>query len=520
LEPRILETTQEGENMKLGGISMFDGCRVPIPEGVAVSMGLREDTELSIGYWTDQDQHIPIDAVELVVSTVPFHLWGDIYECSIPLNHKPGSSARAAKALANLGGNILQSESTALGLMQTGYWTVITEFKSANRMPPDEKDFKLQIQQSHEKQSFLTQDPDVCKDISIRKLCRLSRCADKIDRSSRQKGRYAGSSIVLNEDTCSLLDRAGLFNTEHGRYVFLSADTEERMLTLCFLRGNRRLYHIHLLLKWQHAEIPPTGLFGEVAQVLHDTKLNILRSYNYTLKKEDTEEISTLRFIVEGPVFRPEDLKQLQVRLLEVTHNGVKFVSAPEVTDASDLWALVRNIGEPLIVIPEEVRMPKCFLARLSNRKTDDFVNKIRTLIKDNGFLPWEVDPAALGQTNVAAAVLERIRQCCSMVMIIETHQYLRQRGSKHYEQTVSPWLVAEDAMAQALDMHVFRLKEDQVTHMTFNRGADFIPFDKTSPDQAISELNRAMKLWKTSSSFMRQLRAATRRGMEIYRRG
>jgi hypothetical protein len=496
---------------------MYDGCRIPVPEGVAVAMGFRADTQLSIGYWTDPNRLAPIDAVELIVSSIPFEFWADIYECSIPLNHRPGSSANAADALAALHGNILQSESTALGLMQTGYWTVITEFKSAAGSPPTEEEFREHMVHWDAKQPFLSQAPNASQDIFLRKLSRLAQCAERIAGDAERKGQYAGSSIVLHGDTVDRLEMEGLFRTEHSRYVFLAADTEERMLTLCFPRGKRKLYHINLVLSWQHAEIPPLGLFGEVARVLTDARLNILRSYNYTMKKDRDEEVSALTFIVEGPAFLPGDLKELQARLSAAKHKGIAFVKSPGLTVASDLWKASRQRADPLIVIPEEVRTPKCFLARLSSKKQGDLTNRVRAVIRDNGFLPWEVDPAAIGKDFVAGAVLEQIRHSCCVVMLIEKHEYLRQRGSGRYEQTVSPWLIAEDAMAQALGIHVFRLKENSVTHETFNRGANFIAFDKGHPDDAILELDQAMKGWKASESFIRQLRAATRRSMEEY---
>jgi len=131
--------------MKLGAVTFLAGDRIPLPEGVTTALGLKPGCSLGIGFWTSPEEAGGLDAVELVVSAIPVGFWRHAYEVNIPLDHRLGTSAKAAKALAGLGANIIQCESTAMGLMRTGYWTAIVEFVSGKRGVPTPRQFRNKL---------------------------------------------------------------------------------------------------------------------------------------------------------------------------------------------------------------------------------------------------------------------------------------------------------------------------------------------------------------------------------------
>jgi len=514
--------------MKLGAITFFDGSRIPIPEGIAVSLGLSEDAKLSIWYLTEPTLGPSYPVVELIVSSIPFDFWSEAYECSIPLIHLPGTSARAAKAIADMDGNILQSDSTAVGLMQRGFWTVIVEFSSRETGAPTEDEFRKELMKINKEGKFLAEDIDVEKHINMRKLFLLAECCHKIERQPEFKfyGRFRGSVIELDEDNKildKLISHTDLFEADGLKYVFLSVDTEERMLTVCFPRWGRMLYHIDLIVDWQHERVSPKGLFSKIASFLAYKDFNILRSYNYILEKKGNTEKASVHFIVEGLPYNDNELKEIGRKLKNLTHK----VDDQDLTFVNDVKAIpitgtIDSLkDEPLIVVPMKNEMPKCFVARLSFKKGEPLTEKVRDIIKGNGIKPIEAEPSAYGMgEQVTQAVMDTIWQSCCMVMIIEKHErFVYKQKDKPYEYTESPWLVAEDAIAHTLGIQVFRLKDKDVTRLTFNRDADYIEFDDTNDESmniALTMLDKYIKRWKRTQDYMRQVSAATRRSIAL----
>jgi len=297
--------------------------------------------------------------------------------------------------------------------------------------------------------------------------------------------------------------------------VFVAANSEERLLTLCVPKGTRRLYHVKFDVEW-HSRKTSAGVFAAMAAALSKEHFSILRAYNYTMKRTRSSEIATVRFILNGPPTTPEERRAIVDRWRTLTHKGGNVLAEPpHITPAEEF----KELNDPLVLVPDEVYQPKCFLARLSSKQSDDITKKARGVIGDLGFGIEEGNVNLLAANNrnesVADQIVNAIRRCCCMVVLMEKGEFFKNKGKAGMKPTVSPWLVAEDAMAVALGLHVVRLKHKNVEHQTFTWGMQVIEFDDGSVDEACKNLRTALKEWLKTEKFVRAHTAAIRRSLK-----
>ncbi|TRZ51113.1 hypothetical protein D4S03_05605 [bacterium] len=506
--------------MKLGAICLFDGIRIFIPDHISIPLGLRCDQNLTIGLISDR-----YVKDELIVTPIPQQYWGKVYEFSIPLTHEVGASFAAASALESMGANVLLSESTSMSLISMGFWTGIVTF-NYERLQLTEEEFRNRLieKDSHSETKFIPEksvgmNPD--EQIHLRQLESLSDHLEDKDQIY-QGSIFDGKSLILSEKLIDKIIKMHRQGYPFPKYVFLSADLNERLLTITSY-SSRQLYHVHLDIEWRSVKHEPIGLYAEITKILAEKGLSILRSYDYILEKEKDFEKSVMRFIVEGEQLDAKDIDEIQEELNKAEKNKIPFVTGGDKLKKVDDYF---DIKTPLIFLSSENRQPKCFIARLSSYKEDEGFKQIEDTIKKMGFEPitYEAPPS---DGTVFDTIRDTIKKCCCLVNVVTPHDNYRFIDDKTEDGSPcpSPWLIAEEAIARTLGIKVFVIRDEEIERkeLTISEGKDrvgnFNLKDLQDVKKACKQLENSIEVWKGTPHYINAVINASRRSIKISRK-
>jgi hypothetical protein len=492
--------------MKLGAICYFDGFRIPIPEYIAVPLGLRKGTSLVIGLWNNSN--------EMIVTPIPKDYWAEVYEFSIPIKHTKGSSAGAAKSLAEMGANILISESTVIGFLEKGFWNGVVHFPKKNNKISDQSNFRKQIINQNKKEKFLpelTSKKELTELITLRKLKMLEKC-NGIRKEYIAESCFDGHCIRFPKKLLKPLStQVDHFSSSSNRTIFLAVDLNERLLTFTF-PTHGSLYHVNLPIYWP-SSTPPIGIYSEITRYLSNKDLNILRSYDYIIDKKKFCEESLMHFIVEGPPYKQDFVENINEELKEVKVKKYSVISQNVENNNNN------ETSKSLFFIPEKHSKPKCFIARLSNLKNNKATKEVCKIVKDLGFETREFDPKFDETNTVIDAILNNIKECCCLVNIVMPHAHYIYVADDKKIPVASPWLVAEDAIAQALGLQVFRIIDKQIEKETVSKGKDSIMgndlYDNIQLKNACNQLKQLFEEWMQSPNYIISLGEAAKRSLQ-----
>ncbi|HWM93303.1 MAG TPA: hypothetical protein VN493_21250 [Thermoanaerobaculia bacterium] len=474
-----------------------------------------------------------------VVSSIPPTSWNRAYRLIIHTAESPGTLAKVARILSEMGINFLISWSAAISTLGEGCLTSVVELPEDLASRP-----ASEVQSLIQKSLLEEEEKDNARILSRSSLFEGEGRLDPVHLtplgvlsavSSRAKDKVYELNVrdwsldlrrKTNGDKFSIYDSLKRFS--HGTRALpptralLTPDTEERYFRVSFLPPETSLHFIEFTINVSSKSGSFSGFFQKALEVLAYYELNVYSARNVLLSKsvrsaDDQEEMARFSFIVDvnGGLVEASDPVGFR-RLLQ------KTMRAELETHAEKHDATVRVQGEGFTYSLYESSWPRCFLATNAKESHLDFACKLHRELVALGLNPVNVD------ITMTHAVVEDVtlllRSCPLLISLhlpdgrneLEADREEPGRRSDKEKYAPSDWVVFEESFMRGLGKRIFRMRHETVREPAFSPGTREYVFRDATFSKEVRQLAEAVRRHMTTSNWQKNLEASAEAARQL----
>lgn len=500
--------------------------KINVAKEILPELGIRNESQLYAVLLNDDEPHPTV-----ALSIIPPSIWDRAFKLAIYLSKKPGSLNEAANIISDVGINLIASWAAATTASGEGCWTSIIELPQ-EYLGSEGKITKLknEITDALQRKNVLSKseelnyrlDPVLLNPLKVLQTLQPN---DAIE--CQYTGRVEDYSLelrkFLNKNNKSLEDLIIYkYFIERDRgippYCLLTPDTEERYIRLAFLPDYLEMVQISMKLEISSESRIFKGYFGSVLESLHSLGFNLYAADNFMLAKSDpvpgskvlTEEARFI-FCADARKVRPKDLREMKKKVFGLVNSKLKRHA--QNYPGSDFRLYEESLAEI------ETLFPRCFFATNApkkNRKAYRTVLRIRGLALEPVNVDITVSQAVLKDVTL---LLHASPIVVSLHLPKEGNQLLTLESSieKPFENYCpSDWVLFEEAYALGLGRRVFRMRHKDVRQPRYALGQKEFVFDENNFDDALEELEKAIRRFKRTEGYYESLRASEEEAEKI----
>lgn len=521
----------------MGSPEVLDGEQiscVDVSDDLLHTMGLSNDCQLYALPMTEGGR-------SLVLTCIPYELWGSLCRITIHMADHPGSLAEAAKIVAGEGANMLASWAAATTSAGEGCWTAIVSFAELEKENDEKTTAAVREIEARIRKSFTTLDKSsvlpqfkmrdggpLLESVTVERLRVLPalRKSEGINDARAFEGTITDYQIAFR----SFRKESGnLYTSFIEPYVrhnglpahfLVSPDPREGYFCLSPIRSYE---FFQLVVEYAvfSRESKFEGYFTIILEALEKLGLNLYSAKNFLIKKgmekgdtDDYErpvERTRQEFIVdlERHAKSYDDLSKLQMEI----QTALRMVLAAKAKEHDDA------VEGPSVQLQDVDRFePCCFLS--TNAHTEDQCEQVIKLIRSLRSLrlkPVSVDIVMSSDRFIFSEAVQLLNASC---MVVSLHFPVKEntlcpptRKSKR-ECCPSDWVLFEEAYGLARSRGVFRILQPQVRAPRYSFGQRTFAVDPTDKDgfnRRVEELLENINRYKQTDDFRRALAESNR---------
>lgn len=499
--------------MRSSYIIPIHGKVITLPRDLQEQLGIGKDCFL---YAKIGDRHA-------VISSIPPTSWAKAYRLVIHIAERPGTLAKVANVLSEMGINFLASWAVATSSSGEGCLTAVVELPESlvNQGVAEIRDL-LQTKLSRED---LLSPSDTFTEIGGLQhvhLLPLAVLAALGSRSQPENYELHVTDWALDLSRSNHHKGYSLYDQllkliKHGptpTRALLTPDTEERYFRVSLLPPNASFYLLSFTLTVKSEQGKFSGYFQKALEVISKHNLNMYSARNHLIKKtiqngSQQQEVASLAFVVDTSDAGPEPRNSERFR--KSLHRD--FVS--HLSEHAKLHDAVVTIpSSQFYYTIYEVSWPRCFLA--TNVKDSEIYRQIA------GKLFRELVALGLHPVNVDVTMRETVLEDVTLLLnacplLISLHvpeeknrlKTGRGRSEKSPSYAPSDWVIFEESYMRGLGRKVFRMRDELVREPSFVPGIREYRFTTSDFDKILSGLVSAIRRHMTTVKWRRDLEAS-----------